>query len=176
MRSIQGLIALGFLAMSTITFADASMLYVKSVPGNFEKTYKRVFSTLENNGYYVIFEPNVGKNLANFKNRWGENYNKNKLEDIRSMIFCNANYANEMGNLDPAMLALCPLHLTLIHKEGVTQILLVRPSLVAAGSPAEPVALELEQDVIRTVESAVKDGTPTPAAPIPTAPPSSSRE
>ncbi len=136
--------------------ADSPLVYVKTVSGDFEATYKRVFTVLENNGYFVVFEPNLGKNLANFKNRWGENYNRNKFEEIRSMVFCSGYYANEMSNQDPQMLALCPLHITLTHKAGVTQILFVRPSLVAAGSPAEKTALELEQDVIRTLESVGK--------------------
>ena len=45
------------------------------------------------------------------------------------------------------------LHISLVYKDGITRILFVRPSLVATGSPAEKIALELEQDVIRTIES-----------------------
>ena len=103
----------------------------------------------------MIFEPNIGKNLASYKERWGKDYNKNQLEAIRSMVFCNAWYANQMSNADPQMLALCPLHISLVYKEGITRILFVRPSLVATGSPAEKIALELEQDVIRTIESSL---------------------
>jgi uncharacterized protein (DUF302 family) len=156
------------LACAQVTLADSPLVYVKQVPGNFDKTYKNVFTTLEDNGYYVIFEPNISKNLANLKDRWGKEYNKNKLEAIRSMIFCSASYANEISNLDPQLLALCPLHITLTHKEGVTQILFVRPSLIASGSPAEKIAAELEQDVIRTIESAVKGVVVAPTAtPVP---------
>lgn len=136
--------------------ADSPMVYEKQVKGELEKTYKNVFSALENNGFYVVFEPNIGKNLAHFKNRWGKDYNTNNLESIRSMVFCNAWYANQVSNADPQMLALCPLHITLVHKEGMTRILFVRPSLVATGSPAEKVALELEQEVIRTIESGIR--------------------
>ncbi|MGD8407908.1 MAG: DUF302 domain-containing protein, partial [Thiohalophilus sp.] len=82
-------------------------------------------------------------------------YNRNKLEEIRSMVFCNAWYANQISNADPELLALCPLHLTLIHKKGMTTILFVRPSQVAADSPAKKVATELENDVINTIERIV---------------------
>jgi uncharacterized protein (DUF302 family) len=135
--------------------ADSTMIYEKDVKGDMDATYKQVFNGLENNGYYVIFEPNIGKNLATFKERWGKDYNKNKLEAIRSMVFCNAWYANQMSNADPQMLALCPLHISLVYKDGITRILFIRPSLVATGSPAEKTALELEQDVIRTIESSL---------------------
>ena len=127
-------------------------VYVKKVKGDFSATYKKVFTALENNGYFVVFEPNIGKNLSNFAQRWGKNYNKNGLEAIRSLVFCNAWYANEVSNMDPEMLALCPLHITLTHKKGVTSILFVRPSQVAVDSPAKKVVTELELDVIRAIE------------------------
>ncbi len=44
-------------------------------------------------------------------------YNRSKLSAIRSMVFCNGWYANQVSNKDPHMLALCPLHMTLIEKE-----------------------------------------------------------
>ncbi len=130
-------------------------VYVKRVKMPFPKAYQRVFTGLENNGYFVILEPNMGKNLSHFAQRWGENYNRNKLEQFRSIVFCNGWYANEISNKDPDMLAMCPLHLTLIHKAGTTSVLFVRPSQVAADSPAKAVATELEQDVVRVIEEAL---------------------
>lgn len=127
-------------------------VYIKRVKGEFTATYKKVFNSLENNGYFVVLEPNIGKNLSNFAQRWGENYNRSGLEAFRSMVFCNGWYANEISNKDPDMVALCPLHITLTHKKGVTSILFVRPSQVAAQSPAKAVAEEMEQDVIRAIE------------------------
>ena len=130
-------------------------VYVKTVKADYTQTYKKLFNGLENNGYFVIIEPNIGRNLASFAQRWGNNYNKNKLESIRSIVFCNGGYANEISNSDPAMLALCPLHITLIEKKGKTSILFVRPGQVALNSPAYKIALEMEQDVIRVIEEAV---------------------
>lgn len=131
---------------------EISPVYEKKVRGEFNKIYQKVFTALENNSYFVVFEPNIGKQLARFAQRWGDNYNKNKTEGIRSMVFCNAWYANEVSNQDPKLLALCPMHITLYHKEGYTHILYVRPSVVARGSGAEKIALEIEQDVLRSIE------------------------
>lgn len=138
-------------AAATAT-ATEPRVYKKTIKADFTETYKKVFSSLENNGYFVVFEPNIGKNLSHFAQRWGKDYNKNELEAIRSMVFCNAWYANEVSNLDPDMMALCPLHITLTHKKGTTAILFVRPSQVAAHSPAKAIADELEKDVIRAIE------------------------
>lgn len=132
------------------------LVFVHKVKGKMNKVYKRLFTALENNGYYVIFEPNIGRNLAHFSKRWGKDYNKNKLDSIRSMVFCNGWYANKISNEDPNMLALCPLHVTLIHKQGYTSVLFVKPGQVSQGSAANSVALELEQDVIRIIKESVR--------------------
>jgi uncharacterized protein (DUF302 family) len=117
------------------------------------QVYKQLFSALENNGYFVVFETNIGKNLSRFAQRWGDDYNKNKLESIRSMIFCNGWYANQVSNYDPKMLALCPMHITVTHKQGITSVLYVRPGRVAKDSPAAKIAVELEKDVVRVINS-----------------------
>jgi len=155
-KRLSLLMMAGLILWAAPVRAESPMIYEKQVKGTIEETYKKVFEALENNGYFVVFEPNLGKNLAYFEKRWGKDYNKNNLEAIRGMVFCNAWYANQISNTDPQMLALCPLHITLVHKEGVTRIVFVRPSLVATGSPAEKIALELEQDVIRTIESGLR--------------------
>lgn len=131
------------------------LVYDRTVPGEMDDVYKHVFTALENNSYFVIFEPNIGKNLSHFAKRWGEDYNKNKLKSIRSMVFCSAWYANKISNIDPSMLALCPLHITLYTKDKKTHILFVRPGKVAGPSKAQKVAKELEDDVIRTIEVAI---------------------
>lgn len=134
---------------------DEGMIYVKKRRKPLSVLYKSIFTALEHNGYFVLIEPNIGKNLSHFAQRWGNDYNRNKLEEIRSMVFCNAWYANKVSNADPNLLALCPLHITLIQKGKLTTIVFVRPGKVAADSPARTVAEELEKDVIRIIENAV---------------------
>lgn len=134
---------------------DEGMVYVKKRRKPLTVLYKSIFTALEHNGYFVLIEPNIGKNLSHFAQRWGNDYNKNKLEEIRSMVFCNAWFANKVANADPHMLALCPLHITLIQKGKLTTIVFVRPGKVAADSPAKAVAEELEKDIIRIIENAV---------------------
>ena len=168
---LEKLIVIGLLLVASPLYAAPAEITIstdnqakpqeKVEPGVFERrihrdaneVYKQLFSALENNGYFVVFETNIGKNLSRFAQRWGDDYNKNKLDSIRSMIFCNGWYANKVGNADPKMLALCPMHITVIDKEGVTSILYIRPGQVAKDSPAKKVAEELEQDVVRIINS-----------------------
>ncbi|MHB1590560.1 MAG: hypothetical protein ACYCTW_03375 [Sulfuricella sp.] len=64
----------------------------------------------------------------------------------------------KISNADPAMLALCPLHLTLTQKAVRVSVLFVRPGVIAQGSNAEAPAKELEEKVIKTIESGLNDG------------------
>ena len=138
-----------------VTLRANPLIYDRTVTGEMDEVYKKVFTALENNGYFVTFEVNLGKNLSHFAKRWGKDYNKNKLESIRSMIFCNASYTNQISNIDPSLLALCPLRITLYSKNKKTHILFVRPGKVAGRSKAQKIAKELEDDVIRTIEVAI---------------------
>jgi uncharacterized protein (DUF302 family) len=144
-----------FLVWITPAGAEPSTVLVWETGKNLELSYKQVYKALEDNKFFVVFEPDIQRNLSGFAKRWGENYNRSKLEGIRAMVFCNAWYANEVSNTEPNMMALCPLHITLIQKDGKTRILFVRPSVVAKGSGAEAVAKELEADVSKAIEQAV---------------------
>lgn len=130
-------------------------VYTVAIPAPMSVAYENIYKALEARRFYVVFEPDIGKNLATFAERWGADYNRNQLDGIRSMVFCNAWYANQVGNADPSMLALCPLHITLTAKQGQTTVLFTRPSVIAEGSAAEAIAGELERSVIQAIESAL---------------------
>jgi len=137
--------------------ADTSNVRVWNIDKDLETSYKVVYKNLEDNRFFVVFEPDIQGNISGFAERWGEDYNRNKLEGIRAMVFCNGWYANAVSNADPDMLALCPLHITLIQKDGATRVLFVRPTAVAKGSKAMSVAKEIEQDVAKAIDAAVKE-------------------
>jgi uncharacterized protein (DUF302 family) len=144
--------------------AESSSVLTWTAEQDMETTYKVVYNHLENNRLFVVFEPDIQRNLSRFAERWGEDYNRNKLEGIRSMVFCNAWYANRVSNADPTMLALCPLHVTLIQEMGKTRVLFARPTVIARDSEALSIARELEQDVSKAIDAAVNELRGCPAA------------
>ncbi|MEN8106507.1 MAG: DUF302 domain-containing protein [Pseudomonadota bacterium] len=122
---------------------------------NIEITYNELYKSLENNKFFVVFEPNIGRNLAGFAARWGEDYNRNGLRGIRSMVFCNAWYANQVSNREPDLLALCPLHVTLYQRGDTTHVVFIRPTHVGDNSDAMPLLQELEQAVSKAIQAGV---------------------
>ena len=138
--------------------AESPAVYEKSFDLNMDTAYKRVYKALESNGFKVVYEIDMHDNLSKFAAKNAvKDFNVNQLEGIKSLVFCNGPLAVKISNADPAMLALCPLHLTLTQKEGKVSVLFVRPGVVAQGSKAEAPAKELEEKVIKAIESGISD-------------------
>lgn len=137
--------------------AETPAVYEKSFDQNLDTAYPRVQKALEGNGFKVVYEIDMLENLTKSAEKNAvKDFNLNKLEGIKSMVFCNGPLAVKISNADPAMLALCPLHLTFTQKAGRVSVLFVRPGVVAQGSKAEAPAKELEEKVIKTIESGLQ--------------------
>ena len=122
-----------------VTYAKGTV-YSAATEAPLDEVYTSVYGALEENRFFVVFEADMGRTLSRFAERWGEDYNRNQLQSIRSMVVCNAWYTNQVSNKDPSMLSLCPLTVTLIHKEGITTVLFARPTVIAEGSPAQSIS------------------------------------
>jgi uncharacterized protein (DUF302 family) len=146
---------IGLLLLTSLARAADEPVFSHSIHKPMNDVYDWVYKELEQQGFYVVFEANIGKNLSNFAEKWGADYNQNKLDGIRSLVFCHGWYANLVSNADPTMLALCPLHITLIEKNGTTTALFVRPSLIASKSPAHDVLLQVEAKVTAAIKQAM---------------------
>ena len=143
-----------FMLSATSVCADDNIqvFYRQQVDKPISAVYDRVYKSLENARFFVVFEPNIGKNLARFSEKWGDDYNRNNISSIRSMIFCNGWYANKVSNLDPNMLGFCPLHITLFEREGKTTVLFNRPGVMAESSPARELLVKIESEVLEAIK------------------------
>ena len=134
-----------------LMFSDATLagpaIYKVVADKPVSALYDHVKSALEEERLFVVFEPDIGRNISGFKEKWGDNYNRNHLDEIRSLVFCNAWFANEVSNKDPDMLGLCPLKITLTEKDGKTTALFVLPTQISGQSPATEVLSEIEGKV-----------------------------
>ncbi|NOQ69363.1 MAG: DUF302 domain-containing protein [Gammaproteobacteria bacterium] len=143
--------------MSSVFADDGSgSVYRQQVNKPLSEVYGKVYKSLEDARFFVVFEPNIGANLARFSEKWGDDYNQNNLSAIRSMVFCNGWYANKVSNLDPDMLGFCPLHLSLIESDGKTIVLFNRPALMAQNSPAKELLMRIETEVIEAIQNALR--------------------
>jgi uncharacterized protein (DUF302 family) len=142
-----------FIALTCLAGGQEDAIYVAKTQQSMDTVYPNLYKALEDSRFYVIFEANIGKNLARNAERWGEQYNRNKFEAVCSMVICNPEFANQVLNLDPEMMAMCPMTVTLLHKLGTTTILFERLTPVATGSAAEDIFWEVENTIISIIES-----------------------
>jgi uncharacterized protein (DUF302 family) len=149
------LLVLFFLLSSGYTWADLPGVQRWDVQQDFNRTYREVYRALEDNKFFIIFEANIGRNLRGYAVRWGEDYNRSGLDDIRAMVFCNIWFTNQVSNQDPGILSLCPLHITMYQKGPTTTILFTRPTYIGQGSPAMPLLKQIETEVSKAVESGI---------------------
>jgi hypothetical protein len=135
--------------------AEAPAILRLDAKAPMEATYKAVSAALEEARFWVVFEADLGASMAGFSERWGEDLNRNALDGIRSIVVCNAWYANQVSNADPDLLALCPLRVNLVEKDGITRVLFARPTVIAAGSPGIAVIEEIEQVIATALRAGV---------------------
>lgn len=145
--------ALMLMFSSAVAVAGELTVLSKTYDGSMEEVYPKLYEALENKRLFVVFEPNIGASLSGLKQRLGDEYNSNQLTSIRSMVFCNGWYANKVSNLDPQMLALCPMRIGLYEKDGKTTALFARPTVIGKHSPALQVLKDLEADVLAAMNA-----------------------
>jgi len=141
------------ISLFCITAAHASPVLKLELKGDFEFNADQIRQSLEDQRFFVIFEPDIGSSLSHFRERWGDDYNRNGFSEIRSLVFCNPWFVNQVINKDPELAALCPLSVTLLHKNGVTQLMFLRPSMIKPSSPAQDILEELESDIVKALKS-----------------------
>lgn len=145
------LFILMLLAMATVS-AQEQTVYRKDVNYNLETTYKLLYKAMKDNKFYVLFAARISDQMARFAKRWGDDYNRQQLSGIRNMVLCNIWYTNQVANADPDMLALCPLRVAVVEKDGKSRILFARPTVMAKGSAAAPVITQVENEIISIIE------------------------
>jgi len=131
-------------------------VYMQQVDKPLSSVYDKLYKSLEDARFFVVFEPNIGKNLARFSDKWGDDYNRNNISAIQSMVFCNGWYANKVSNLDPDMLGFCPLHLTLYERDGKTTVLFNRPGTMVQNTPAKDLLIKIENEVIEAIQQGLQ--------------------
>jgi uncharacterized protein (DUF302 family) len=164
----------GFLLLfyAGLTWAEHSGVMQWDVNQQFNRVYREVYRSMEEHRFFVIFEANIGANLRGYAGRRGENPDRIGLEEIRSMVFCNIAYTQQLASQDPDVLSLCPMHITFVQKGPTTRILFTRPTVVGQGSTAMPLLKEIETEVDEAVKAGISAATAHEPMPRPVMPPS----
>ncbi len=132
----------------------ASPVYKVTASKPFAESLHLLKKSLENERLYIIAKADISGTLARMKGKLGASYNKRHYGKVESIIFCNPFYANEVLNADPDMMALCPLKIMLMEKNGKTTALFIRPTAIAGNSHARKTLNTVEQKVKHALRAA----------------------
>jgi hypothetical protein len=136
--------------------AAETAVYESIVDEPIEALYPLIVNTLNGSEYVIAHSINVSENYKRYENKW-RGSNKFKITEVRSLIICNLKFSYAIRDMDPRMLGLCPMHLTLYESKGKTHILLNLPSYLAANSPAYELAAKEEKKLIKIIETDIVD-------------------
>lgn len=136
--------------------ASTDAVFEQSAKMPLEQAVKQVKHSLKAHHFKVVAEIPISKKLAKHAKAWGKEYNQNHLQGIYGIVFCNGKIANAVSDKDPAMMGACPLHLTIVEKNGLATVLFDRPTVIGTHSAAEPVLQKMERKVEGAIVAAMK--------------------
>lgn len=136
------------------TIALARPLYIRAIHAPIGVVYKNLVISLGHEGFKVPWGLDIEKHLkmANKKLHL-PNFNAQHLSDVRAMIVCNPFLFNTIANEDPTMIELCPLHITLVSKNGMTYVQYPKESELAAHTPVAAVAKLIDTKIERAINA-----------------------
>ena len=156
-------LALALALLASPAHAAPDAIYKHEVEMELDRAYKALYAALEQDKFWVVFEADMLARMRRFADTWGPDFNQNALTGVRALVFCNIWWTNRIANADPDMLAMCPLHISVVEDAGKTAVLMLRPSVLARGSGAEEVAATLESELISLIERALPANPPEPS-------------
>lgn len=140
------------LLVHSTVHSQSSNVFEIAAEKTLQQVYPNMMASLDKSRFYLFYEMDIGKNLEFFAEEWGDDYNRGGISAIRSIVFCNGWFLNRAANKDRKILGLCPMHVSLIEKDGVTTALFVRPTVTYRSSPAYDILVEIEAEVIEMIK------------------------
>ncbi len=133
----------------------AGDIFKLTIDKKIDLIYPQLIQALDSNHLIVVSQIDILKKFrqAGLPKKFGKEFNTSELSAIKAIIACNGFFGNYISNTDPDMMALCPIRITLIEKDGKTTLLFVKPSPVAQDSKAYDIVSKLEKKVISTLNS-----------------------
>lgn len=139
-------------------WAAESNVYKVSYNAPVDKVLENILAKFKQEMLVVVWQLDI---LEEFKKKgldkkFGENFNKAGLSEVRTLVACNGKFGNDIINQDSDMMAYCPIRITLTEKDGVTTVLYVRPSSAPRDSAAYKTLVKLEKKVTKAIEESME--------------------
>ncbi|WP_310441844.1 DUF302 domain-containing protein [Sulfurimonas sp.] len=140
------------LLLASSSFANE--VYKKEVATPHDVYMKEFKKAVKKNHMNVLYELDLIKKFkdAGYAKKFGADFNKNKLTAATTILLCNGYIGNQISNIDPEMMSLCPIKVSIISDGKSTKIIYTK--YTGASTDREIAALlnTLDEVVINTID------------------------
>ena len=143
--------------MLSSTHLCASNIYQKNVDLPIEKYYPKLKAAIQSNHMNILYELDLLEKFkkSGYVEKFGEDFNRNHLKSVKTLLLCNGYVGNQISNIDPDMMALCPIRLTLISKASGTKVVFMKSSHLARSKKIKQLLATLDEILIHTIDLTV---------------------
>jgi len=132
----------------------ASEIYKKEISLPIEKYYPKLKKAIRANHMNILYELDLLKKFkkSGYAKRFGKDFNKNHLKAVKTLLLCNGYVGNQISNIDPDMMALCPIRLTVISMASGTQVVFIKSDDLAKSRKVQRLLATLDEILIHTID------------------------
>lgn len=132
----------------------ANDVYKKEVNKPHDVYIKELKDAIEKNHMNVLYELDLIKkfNDSGYAKKFGADFNKNKITASTTLLLCNGYIGNQISNIDPEMMALCPIKVSVISDEKSTKIIYTKYKGASKNKEVAALLKILDEVVINTIE------------------------
>lgn len=140
------------LLLSTQAFATA--IHETQINKPIDVYYPLLKKAIEDNKMHVLYEMDLLKKFedSGYAKKFGTDFNKNNIQAIKTILICNGYVGNQVSNLDPKMMVLCPIKITLIQQGDKTLVSFVKNSDISKNDKINELLMQLDTVIINTIE------------------------
>jgi len=131
----------------------AASIHETQVRKTIKEYYPELKKAIEDNNMHVIYELDLLERFkeAGYAEKFGNNFNKNNIVAIKTLLICNGYIGNQVSNIDTDMMVLCPIKITLIQIGKYTMVSFIKNSDLASNKEVEKLLAILDQTLVNTI-------------------------
>ncbi len=141
-----------FLLLSVNLFA--SEFYTKVIYEPLESYYPKLKKAIDENHMNILYEMDLIKQFKDegYSEKFGKDFNKNNLQGVKTLLICNGYVGNQVSNLDPKMMALCPIRLTIIEENKKLTVTFLRHDTIETSKEIKSLLTKLDTILKNTID------------------------
>ena len=141
------------LLLATGLFASPA-IHKTEINQSIKDYYPLLKKSIQDNHMNVLYELDLLDKFkkSGYAEKFGKSFNRNNIEAIKTLLLCNGFVGNQVSNIDPDMMVLCPIKITLIQSNGKTTVTFIKSADMSPNEEVAKLLKTLDQVIVNTIE------------------------